>query len=479
MPSSTTGARATRRSQSEAARSHAGTIRMRVFQIAAALAALAYVASLLLAQHRVPAAVASERWSYNAFFILLIPPILLRARHSPRLGFGWTAIGLFAILYELGNLADYLPVGGARQLRVPPSSEMCYLASFIALVVGIAWLTQRTFGARMLSVRLDGAIVALAIGSAAAAVRFQSIPTVSGGALQAAVSTSHPLLDLVLLMLIVAGLALKSYRPPWPAATLMLGVAACVIGDVLYTHQDGAHSFIGLPILNGTWIFGLCLISLAAWADPEQRTGARAQPPALPHGLLMLPIGSGLVALSVIVLSLLSYVPRIALVLAACSLLLVIVRMALTLRDGAPAGHGELPGRAHRRADGAVATGGPSSRTMRCAVERPRTRRLGVILVDLNGFKEINDSLGHACGDELLRVVAKRFASMPDGRGPRSRGSAVTSSPCTFDVDSMDERSWRSPSETRDDALRPDLDRRRHRQGRRELSGSRCAPSTA
>ena len=155
---------------------------------------------------------------------------------------------------------------------------MCYLASFVALVAGIAWLTQRTFGTRMLSVRLDGAIVALAVGSAAAAIRFQSIPPVSGGALQAAVSTSHPLLDLMLLMLIVAGLALKSYRPPWPAATLMLGVAACVIGDVIYTHQDSAHSFIGLPILNGTWIFGLWLISLAAWADPDQRSVARAEP---------------------------------------------------------------------------------------------------------------------------------------------------------------------------------------------------------
>ena len=256
MPSSTTGARATRRSQSEAARSHAGTIRMRVFQIAAALAALAYVASLLLAQHRVPAAVASERWSYNAFFILLIPPILLRARHSPRLGFGWTAIGLFAILYELGNLADYLPVGGARQLRVPPSSEMCYLASFIALVVGIAWLTQRTFGARMLSVRLDGAIVALAIGSAAAAVRFQSIPTVSGGALQVAVSTSHPLLDLVLLMLIVAGLALKNYRPHVAGRDAHARRGRAASSATSSTRTDGAHSFIGLPILNGTWMLG-------------------------------------------------------------------------------------------------------------------------------------------------------------------------------------------------------------------------------
>jgi diguanylate cyclase (GGDEF)-like protein len=64
-------------------------------------------------------------------------------------------------------------------------------------------------------------------------------------------------------------------------------------------------------------------------------------------------------------------------------------------------GHDELTGLANRRL----------FQTLAPPLLREWGKRAAVVVLDLNGFKPINDRFGHDAGDDVLRVVAQRIAS--------------------------------------------------------------------
>src|SRR5690606_33432005 len=74
------------------------------------------------------------------------------------------------------------------------------------------------------------------------------------------------------------------------------------------------------------------------------------------------------------------------------------------------ANHDELTGlpnrsRLHDMTEGAIVSA------------QTRRQKLALMLIDLDRFKEVNDTLGHAIGDKLLQKIARQLDQMLRARG--------------------------------------------------------------
>ena len=99
-----------------------------------------------------------------------------------------------------------------------------------------------------------------------------------------------------------------------------------------------------------------------------------------------------------------SFVPSVALVPAVATVALAVVRMAIALHDARSSSTNlelsridELTGLANRR-------------KFMAEIELLATDHGTILLLDLDDFKVVNDTLGHGAGDELLRQISTRFS---------------------------------------------------------------------
>ena len=362
-----------------------------------------------------------DGWVQNIAGALPVIPLVLRARRSRELRSAWLAMAAGVMLYTLADLVYTYHDANLKPIPSPAPSDAFFLSCNVAFIVGFALLTQSSFGRVHASVRLDGAIAGLAIAAVAGVVWFEPVLHLSGRPFQAAVDLAYPVCALVLIVLLVAGLAPHHYRPNWTTVLLMTGVAWSVAGSVIFLNESATGTYVAGTLLGETWLMSFFFIGLAASVGDRRRSrGARASVSST-AGIAVVPVVFGVLSLGVLATSIYWHDSSVVVILAIAALGLVICRMAMSLREVRQSTANYQDARTD------YLTGLPNRRAFLERLEStffsaPGTAgHTGVLLVDLDGFKEVNDALGHTAGDELLCVVAKRFEHRLGGRGVLAR----------------------------------------------------------
>jgi diguanylate cyclase len=320
-------------------------------------------------------------------------------------------LGAALAAWTIGDLILTIQTLGGATAPSPGPADVFYLSFYPLAYVATVLLLRRTVGTLSRPNWLDGVIAGLGAAAVCAAFAFHGIESaVGGGALPTAVNLAYPIGDVLLLFLVVGGTTLLGGYRKGPWYLLATGIALNVVGDTFNLFGSTAgSSAVGVDFNAIAWPTSIVLMSMAVWLRPgpqdpfrEARTAGFVLPGIAATGVLgLLVVGTQ------------RHVSETALALATATLVIVGVRLALSARDLRI-----LTEQRHRQAITDELTGLGNRRYLfqvldtfftdlaRAESEPPQ---MSFLFVDLNHFKEINDSFGHPAGDELLRQVGPRM----------------------------------------------------------------------
>jgi diguanylate cyclase len=243
-----------------------------------------------------------------------------------------------------------------------------------------------------------------AVGSA-----FLISPVVADtGADSAVVATNLAYLlgDLLLIALVVGGFALTSWRPGRDWALIGAGLGLFAVADSVYLYLAAQGTFVEGTWLDAIWPAGTVLLAVAAWQGPPRSTTHR--PEGWPVVAIPLPLVLALTSVVVLVYGNVADINIAALALASATVLAALLRLALSFREiralaesRRQATTDELTGLANRRYF-------YERLHKQLAAANTDGSALTLLVADLDGFKEFNDTLGHQAGDLLLQQLGPR-----------------------------------------------------------------------
>jgi diguanylate cyclase (GGDEF)-like protein len=278
-----------------------------------------------------------------------------------------------------------------------PAIDICYSLFYPTALFGMirALTTKR----RVTPVELlDIAIITLGLSSVIASVALKpALIQFDGSAFSVFLSIIYPAGDVMLLAM--GGAIIFMNRSSMRGNILLAGISAFAITDFYFLWISATSGYVFGSISDDGWMLGLVLMSQSLWCrGREAKSIERLNSIATTLSLILSSTILAFAALRP------GYFPRFALVPAFATVTFSFIRMAIALHD-ARSGFAE---RELARTD--ELTGLPNRRRFLAELEKLSQQRGSLLLLDLNGFKAINDNYGHAVGDQLLQTIATRFS---------------------------------------------------------------------
>jgi diguanylate cyclase (GGDEF)-like protein len=343
-----------------------------------------------------------------------------RSRPVERSGWTWLAAscGMWAAAGVVWTFYEFV----LHRLAPSPSwADVGFIGYSVPAVIGLTLLSGSTRGGARRRLWLDALVTSLS-------VFLIGYLLVLGPVIQSLSrdrwllqfeSLAYPVGDISLasVVLVQALRAGTGRRGPW---LLLAGGFLCMVAtDIVYVREAAVAAFQVGGLLDGGWVAAFLLVGLAALAPHalEEELG-RSRVSLLQESLPFVPVAFAIVGFVMVGPPLNLREPSVwlgaALLLAVAWRYLVTVKEHLDLATSLESKVTERTAELEHQAFHDSLTGLHN----RDAFLRELHRRLGmkpttptsVLFIDLDGFKAVNDGLGHTAGDELLRAVARRFA---------------------------------------------------------------------